>query len=267
MKTEIDNYGLLQKYTDACKEKFEKYGPLETYIPDELKTIIKERDYSLLPQHFSQEFLKLGFINKAKEIEPRFKADQHSEPIIDLICQYLRKDPKFLETDSAYSHSKGILIHGDVGCGKSLAMIVLLNLLRFFELYDQSHQSKYNSTYQKAPTRYFKVDTFEISHAYSQKGFEILSQGIFTARGTIKLTGEMIILDDLGSEPITTHFGNNVNIIGELLTMRYEDRKTITHATTNLDVKSLKEFYGDRVFSRMKEMFNFIHMTGSDRRK
>ena len=76
-----------------------------------------------------------------------------------------------------------------------------------------------------------------------------------------------LLIDDLGTETPGSHFGNQVNVIGELLQIRYNDRnRHVTHATSNLDAKALKSKYGERVYSRINEMFNYIHMNGNDRR-
>lgn len=75
--------------------------------------------------------------------------------------------------------------------------------------------------------------------------------------------------DDLGIEPIGRHYGKDCNVMGEILLSRYDHYKEtlppprgswrgITHATTNLNAQELEERYGNRVRSRMREMFNLI---------
>ncbi len=41
----------------------------------------------------------------------------------------------------------------------------------------------------------------------------------------------------------------------------------ITHATTNLSASELEEYYGNRVRSRMREMFNLISFESSAKDK
>ena len=60
-------------------------------------------------------------------------------------------------------------------------------------------------------------------------------------------------------------YGNKVNVIEEIILDRYDlfrKHHLITHITTNLDVEDIKEKYGERVLSRMYEMFNFIILGG-----
>lgn len=67
--------------------------------------------------------------------------------------------------------------------------------------------------------------------------------------------------DDLGIEQNMKHFGNESNVMAEILLSRYDllrYRGIITHATTNLNANELEKLYGNRVRSRLREMFNLI---------
>ncbi|WP_307810536.1 RteC domain-containing protein [Gelidibacter salicanalis] len=69
--------------------------------------------------------------------------------------------------------------------------------------------------------------------------------------------------DDLGIESPGRFYGKDLNVMGELLLSRYDlylqsKRRTKTHATTNFGADELEEFYGNRVRSRMRELFNLI---------
>ena len=67
--------------------------------------------------------------------------------------------------------------------------------------------------------------------------------------------------DDLGVEPIARHFGKDCNVMGEILLSRHDlfiSHKVLTHATTNLNAKELENYYGNRVRSRMRQLFNLI---------
>ena len=59
---------------------------------------------------------------------------------------------------------------------------------------------------------------------------------------------------------------------GEILLSRYDhfiNNHMVTHATTNLSASELEDYYGNRVRSRMREMFNLIAFDSSakDKRK
>lgn len=72
--------------------------------------------------------------------------------------------------------------------------------------------------------------------------------------------------DDLGLEPIGRHYGKDCNVMGEILISRYESfmqKGIMTNITTNLNAIELEEKYGERVRSRMREMFNLISFSSN----
>ena len=76
----------------------------------------------------------------------------------------------------------------------------------------------------------------------------------------------------MGVEPIGRHYGKDCNVMGEILLSRHElflKTKIKTHATTNLNAQELEDLYGNRVRSRMRELFNLIAFpeNTSDKRK
>lgn len=67
--------------------------------------------------------------------------------------------------------------------------------------------------------------------------------------------------DDLGVETTGRHFGKDCNVMGEIILYRYElflKNNIKTQATTNLNAQELEERYGNRVRSRMRQLFNLI---------
>lgn len=65
----------------------------------------------------------------------------------------------------------------------------------------------------------------------------------------------------MGVETKGRHFGKDCNVMGEILLSRYDlfqKRKIKTHATTNLNAQELEERYGNRVRSRMWQIFSLI---------
>jgi len=67
--------------------------------------------------------------------------------------------------------------------------------------------------------------------------------------------------DDLGVESSLKYYGNQCNVLGEILLTRYElfvAKGLLTHATTNCNSSENENFYGNRVRSRMREMFNLV---------
>jgi hypothetical protein len=73
--------------------------------------------------------------------------------------------------------------------------------------------------------------------------------------------GQYFCFDDLGVEPIGRHYGKDCNVMGEILLSRHDlflKYKIKTHGTTNLNAKELEDKYGNRVRSRMRELFNLV---------
>lgn len=77
----------------------------------------------------------------------------------------------------------------------------------------------------------------------------------------------MLILDDVGTEPKELNiYGNRYQLFNEILYARYARRQP-TVITTNFNINTLTEFYGERIASRIREMFNVIVFKGKDLRK
>jgi DNA replication protein DnaC len=69
------------------------------------------------------------------------------------------------------------------------------------------------------------------------------------------------MFDDLGAEKNMKHFGQEENVMADIMTSLYDKgHKGKVHVTSNLDPNQLSERYGERAASRMMEMFNFIHV-------
>jgi len=82
-----------------------------------------------------------------------------------------------------------------------------------------------------------------------------------------------LTFDDLGKEPeMVNVFGTAFFPGQELIDIRYSVfKRTVgknrTCFTTNLNRELLQEKYGERCFSRLTEMCNFVAILGDDRRK
>lgn len=83
-----------------------------------------------------------------------------------------------------------------------------------------------------------------------------------------------VILDDLGTEPRSKHYGT-APVVEYLLPKLYDswaDTGKPVVITTNLGVNSKDQdhtiyaVYGERIYSRFLEMFTTVTMTGADRR-
>jgi len=170
---------------------------------------------------------KLEFGNK-------FRIYEEDHEILRKLCSYFIRDKAFCEAHGI-DIEKGILLSGPVGCGKTS----LMKLLRFLV--------PLQKPYELIPCR-------NISFAFNHLGFKSIEE-----YGNSKY----YCFDDLGVEPAGRYYGKDLNVMGEVLLSRYElylstKHKLKTHATTNLNADELEARYGNRVRSRMRELFNLV---------
>jgi hypothetical protein len=113
------------------------------------------------------------------------------------------------------------------------------------------------------------ADQFETDGEDSMNEFVYLYKNALNDYESFLQKNSGLCIDDLGTEDLKIHFGNRKNVIGDVIEKRYFCKHVgvLFHATTNLTAEQLKDFYGGRVVSRMREIFNFIELPGEDRRK
>ncbi len=163
--------------------------------------------------------------------------------IIRKLCYYFIKDKENCQKD-AIDPNKGILLSGPVGCGKT----TLMKLLR--------HIVPQQRPYEIIPCR-------NVAFSFNHLGTKTIED-----YGNTKF----FCFDDLGIEPTGRFYGKDLNVMGEVLLSRYElylqtKHKIKTHATTNLNAEELEERYGNRVRSRMRELFNLVSFDDGARDK
>ena len=152
--------------------------------------------------------------------------------LVKLMCYAIQDEENCKKYD--IDPNKGILLVGTIGCGKT-SLMQLFNLITYP-----------NRKYIVKPTR-------TIAGEYLQNGYDTIQK--YGNSDTI------YFFDDLGIEQNRKHFGNESNVMAEILLSRYDllrYRGIITHATTNLNANELEKLYGNRVRSRLREMFNLI---------
>lgn len=276
MKLLIDHIEILNAYSEIRRNPPRNERRPEDLYPDIIKEILAT-DKTLMPKHIEHGLFKRLFIGECLKIEPRFKIDQANKPIINTLCLYLRKEPEFLTITPGNSFEKGILLRGKVGSGKTVIIKAMGNLMSIFRDVNPYSGRNFDMSFRL-------IESWVITRGFTKGGFELLSSESFASKHG-DLTSSLLCIDDMGSEQSPAYYyQNGVNIIAEILMDRYSYMKDpsymkdarfrssynysyFTHGTSNLDIKSLKAFYGDRVFSRMKEMFNDIILTGEDRRQ
>ncbi|MCM4158457.1 ATPase [Antarcticibacterium flavum] len=164
----------------------------------------------------------------------KFKLYKEDRNILLKLCSYFIKD-KTICKKFGIDVEKGLLLSGPVGCGKT----TLMKLLR--------HLVPLQRPYEMIPCR-------NVTFSFNHLGYK-----------TIEDYGNsrFYCFDDLGVEPPGRFYGKDCNVMGEVLLSRHDlflqsKQKIKTHATTNLNAEELEERYGNRVRSRMRELFNLI---------
>ena len=99
----------------------------------------------------------------------------------------------------------------------------------------------------------------DISFEFIQNGYEIIHK--YSKGKLYQSEPKIICFDDLGTENNRKYFGNECNVMAEILLSRYElftNKKLQTHITTNLSATEIENQYGNRVRSRLRELCNLI---------
>ena len=145
--------------------------------------------------------------------------------------------------------AKGIMLAGPIGCGKTSIM----TLMKFLAV---------------AENKFLFKSCRNISFEFIQDGYEVIHK-YSTGKPNIS-TAKIICFDDLGTENNLKYFGNECNVMAEILLSRYDlftNKKMVTHLTTNLVASEIEANYGNRVRSRLREMVNIVAFDKSVRDK
>jgi ABC-type iron transport system FetAB ATPase subunit len=164
--------------------------------------------------------------------------DEDHEVICKLLAYFFQDE--LVASMFNLSLRKGILLTGPIGCGKTS----LLSLMRYFE--------PTNSRFIVKPCR-------DVSFEFIREGYNTIQK--YTHNSFKSFLPIVYCFDDLGAENNLKLFGNDCNVMAEVLLSRYDlfvNRKLLTHVTTNLSAGEIELIYGNRVRSRMREQFNLI---------
>lgn len=168
-----------------------------------------------------------------------FKILETDYPIIYKLIAYFLKDEATC-FQYGINLNKGILLSGPVGCGKTS----LMNLMKYLTPIEH---------------KFFVKPCRDISFEFIQDGYQIIHK--YSKGKLYESEPKTICFDDLGTENNLKYYGNECNVMAEILLSRYDvftAKKIQTHITTNLSASEIENLYGNRVRSRLREMINLI---------
>lgn len=179
---------------------------------------------------------------EAKGIElygNHFKIVETDHEIIYKLIAYFLKDEHACNQFNI-DLEKGILLTGPIGCGKTS----LMNLMK--------HTAPTGNKFSVKPCR-------DISFEFIQEGYPIIHK--YSIGQLYHTEPRTYCFDDLGTENNLKYFGNECNVMAEILLSRYDlfiSKKLKTHITTNLSATEIEKQYGNRVRSRLRQIVNLI---------
>ena len=193
-----------------------------------------------IQSHYSYDEVITWLEKKGVELYGNhFKILEPDYPIVyKLIAYFLKDEPTCFQY--GINLNKGILLSGPVGCGKTS----LMNLMKYLTATEH---------------KFFVKPCRDISFEFIQDGYQIIHK--YSIGKLYQSEPRTYCFDDLGTENNLKYFGNECNVMAEILLSRYDlfiSKKLLTHITTNLSATEIEKHYGNRVRSRLREMVNSI---------
>ena len=193
-----------------------------------------------IKSHYNYEEVILWLEKKGVDLYGNhFKILETDHTLIYKLIAYFLKDEATCFQFNIHLN-KGILISGPVGCGKTS----LMNIMKYLTSVEH---------------KFFVKPCRDISFEFIQDGYQIIHK--YSIGKLYQSEPKTICFDDLGTENNLKYFGNECNVMAEILLSRYDiftTKKIQTHITTNLSASEIETHYGNRVRSRMREMLNLI---------
>lgn len=201
---------------------------------------------------FKKMFLDEANFALQKE-KRKFEVDENNVQTLEFLFAYF-SNSDLLEKQFNGKNHKGILLSGNIGVGKSFIFEILESLYQKYKYKNFAVKNISTLSLMDETIRYLSNPTLAINDKTPYQNY---------SKSTIHF-------EDLGQERKINHFGNSIEIMDEYLLLRYNEfRKSEvkTFITTNLNLKELENRYSPQVNDRLYQMFNFLTISGTSRRK
>lgn len=186
----------------------------------------------------------MKFIDYARLFVPDYELQENQKGTIEILWEYFSKQ------NFEY---KGIMLFGDVGCGKT-------TLMQIFRRIAQDYNNNFEIYSERSIVRSYAEN--------GVKGLEpFLQNRISNEYNVVNAYPKRICIDDYSAtDQEAKYYGQNLNVVKEVLLDRY-DLGIKTHLTTNIDINKALQIAGERLADRFKEMFHFVLLPGGSLRK
>ena len=193
----------------------------------------------------------ITFEEYIRQYHPNYVIDEMNEEVVKDFSLWAERNPKFEEKEGFYL-DKGILLSGNVGTGKT-------DLFYLLGFYQNGIKTRY---------AYNKNVVWSFTASFNKKGYDAFSN---QESGNMYYD-ELCLIDERTNFPEkerAMYFGSKTLVGQELIMFRYDSLKNFgfqTHFSTNANEKQLFDMYGERAYSRLTEMCNFMQLIGDSRR-
>ena len=199
-----------------------------------------------------EKLLKSGVVNIAHALHNDFDIDQDNKNVISALFYYFTGNEAQCEKNMI-DLNKGLFVIGNPGSGKSIMM-------QIFKIYTGEILKKNSFQYFNSAEI---IDEVEVSGIAPLEKFNYNFDGV-------KPVPITCYIDDISSKiEKVKHYGTEINVISELITMRYniyQRYKKLSHFSSNIYPNEMTKIYDERIISRLNEMCNIIELSGIDRR-
>lgn len=195
----------------------------------------------------------LDFQSFIKTYYPEYKIDGHNLPLIKNLSLWCLRSSKFNGKEEGWHIDKGLCLTGNVGTGKT-------ELFRKINRY---------LNYIHSPYIFNGKVVWKFADEFKKDGYECF-EGIIKDKNIY--FDELALTDETSGQPTREyvgHYGDKVLVGREVIMQMYnkfENTGYQSHFSSNLAPGELEKIYGERAFSRLFMMCNFMVLAGEDRR-